>query len=81
MVMIVHCEKCGGTSIPFGTVSVNVEMSKHEKCCEHCNHIRESKQNLFFCSLDCFNEWMADRIADPLEWKNPEIHPTSINEN
>ncbi len=66
MVQIVPCENCGGTHIGLGEVSVNVVLSKGFAC-NICHHGHIDTQNHFFCSLDCFDEFIA---KNHIEWKD-----------
>ena len=72
MIEFVHCEQCGGTSMPFGTVSVNIELSR-SKFCDECRQVHTEKQDHFFCSVNCFYEFMAEDLRTAnnrrLEWK------------
>ena len=70
MIQVVYCETCGGSSIPFDTVSVNVTLSK-SKFCNHCYRTDTEQQHHFFCSLVCFYDFMNKAVVGEteLKWK------------
>lgn len=57
MMEVIHCKNCGGSTIPFGVVSVNVTLSKSQWC-QSCYHTDTEKQDYFFCSEQCFHAFM-----------------------
>ena len=70
MMQISNCEHCGKTDIGFDCVSVSVELSKSNHC-DKCYQLHTDKQYHFFCSLNCFREYMKDQLARNtfFEWK------------
>lgn len=64
MVQTIKCINCGNSRISFGNISVSLEFSKSELCCNKCSNITTNKQNLFFCSLDCFDIFMQGNCID-----------------
>ena len=67
----VCCKQCSNASIGFENVYVNVVLNKATYC-PSCNKTDVQNQSVFFCSLRCFNAYMADFFRHGLE-KNPGI--------
>jgi len=67
MIQIVKCKNCSGTSIPIGSISVNVVLTKGSYC-EHCHESKHKSQNYFFCSVKCFYEFV-DNTYKCISWK------------
>ncbi len=67
---ILHCEQCGNTDIPLGSVSVEVELKKHTWC-DKCHNTKAETKAFFFCCQDCFHKYMAKVMKGEakLEWK------------
>ena len=74
MIEIIRCESCGGSSIPFDTVSVDVTLSK-SKFCKSCYRTDTEKQHHFFCSLICFYDYMNKAVVGETELKWKEYNP------
>jgi len=75
MMQIIHCESCGGDIIPLNSVSVDLTLNKHVRCCDHCNRTETQKQNHFFCSLMCFHDFMNKAVTGETELKWKELFP------
>lgn len=73
MMQIILCENCKQSSIPFGQVSVDIDLKKSEKCCEHCNSTKNEAQHYFFCSMNCFMEYMRKVIEGKKTFKWKEL--------
>ncbi len=58
MMQIITCKNCGKSHIGIGNISVNVTFSKSELCCDKCNNIKTNKENWFFCSPECCENYM-----------------------
>ena len=73
MVNIIHCEYCNGTDTPLDGVSVRVTLTKAAPC-NQCHRTEFKEQSHYFCSIDCFKNYMDDVsscISDKtIEWKN-----------
>ena len=69
MVQIIKCKLCDNSNIKFGTVSVNVELSKGFYC-DTCNKSDIRKQSYFFCSDICFLTYMRQvlDLKKELSW-------------
>ena len=70
MVQIIYCKQCGESLIKFGDVSVNVNLSKSAKACEHCNNVHTEIQSYHFCNLKCFNKFIK---SNKIVWSDPQI--------
>jgi len=78
---IIECENCGGSTISFGVVSVNVDLSKSTYC-EHCRESKEERQKHFFCSLKCFEEYLKKTTTSesaPLKWKEWKVGKDGVS--
>jgi hypothetical protein len=68
---VIHCKNCGGSTIPFDTVSVNVTLNKSSwcKCCYRSN---TEEQNHFFCSEQCFHAFMLSVVngEKDIKWRD-----------
>ena len=58
MMLVIHCEYCGNSSLPFEGVHVNLELNRSKISCNHCNNVIDEKQSMMFCTIDCFVEYM-----------------------
>ena len=56
MMQLVECKECGGTEIGLDSVCVNIVLSKSEWC-EHCRETKTIKQDHFFCSQSCYENF------------------------
>lgn len=72
MVQTVHCVQCGGSSIPIGSVSVNIVLSK-SAWCEHCYNSKTDNQHTFFCSTQCFHAYLLKVVNGEAEIKWKEL--------
>jgi len=71
MPQLVHCKNCNGTNIGLGNVSVDVVLSKSDYC-EHCREMKTQKQNYFFCSTECYFQYLEKVVCGEAEfsWKD-----------
>ena len=78
---IIHCEHCGNSEMPFGTVSVSLDLSK-SSWCQHCYRSNTETQHHFFCSIGCLVEYMKQVLDGnkELKWKEPP-QPTIYEAN
>ena len=68
MMQIIHCEQCGNSNIPFGTVSVSLDLSVSEWC-KSCYHSDTQTQHHFFCTIGCLVEYMKQVLDGNKELK------------
>lgn len=70
MMQLIHCKTCKGTTIGLGNVSVDVTLSKSDYC-EHCRECKTEKQNYFFCSTNCYLQYLKEVVCGKAEfsWK------------
>jgi len=57
MLQTINCDQCGGSSIGFNSIHVNVEFVQ-SSFCPHCQHSKETKKHYFFCSKQCFQDYI-----------------------
>lgn len=71
MMQLVPCKMCAGTSIGLGEVSVNVVFSKSDYC-DHCRECKTEKQSHFFCSTECYFQYLEQVVCGEAElsWKD-----------
>ena len=70
MMQVINCKQCGNSSLPFGNVSVSLDLVKSNYC-EHCRKSETQKQYYFFCSIGCLVEYMKQVLDGnkELKWK------------
>lgn len=76
MMQEICCDECGGSSIGLEAIAVNVELVKHEWC-DKCYHGNDQKTHYFFCSQECFLEYLQkvvreERKFDFERYKRPD---------
>lgn len=57
MMQIIYCKNCDGSSIPLNGIYINVELIK-SVWCDGCQNSKKETQQHFFCSVECFNDYM-----------------------
>ena len=65
MLDAILCKNCWKETIPLNSISVNVELSKNSWC-EYCREHKTERQNYYFCSILCFNDWIQN---NQIEWE------------
>jgi transcription elongation factor Elf1 len=68
---VIPCRQCGGTMSHLNSTKVSMTVSKSSVACGHCNKVNTEERNLYFCTLQCFNDWIK---ANPeLTWDKAEV--------
>ena len=68
MMEIIRCEHCGNDTIPFGTVSVDLDL-KMSEWCKCCYQSKTQTQHHFFCTIGCLVEYMKKVLDGEKELK------------
>jgi hypothetical protein len=68
MMQIIECKNCGKEGIPFGSISVNITLNK-SKFCDHCYRSNQETQSYFFCSINCFYQFIESNNGQ-IKWKD-----------
>jgi hypothetical protein len=66
MLQTIGCKNCGKQSLGLNSTWVDVTLTQ-TKWCEHCRNSKDFKQNYFFCSVECFNQYVKDH---EIQWEN-----------
>lgn len=60
MIQQVHCAKCNVDHVELGATTVDLEFSRRVYECEHCHSSQDFTDRLWFCSPQCFMDYVAE---------------------